>query len=107
ENVEAAVIGSFTDTKRLELFYDGRQVCDLHMDFMHDGIPKITKEAVWKPVKHKELVKTPPADLTGVLKKCLAHLNVCSKEWVVRQYDHEVQGGSVIKPFVGINCDGP
>lgn len=107
ENVEAAVIGTFTDSKRLELFYCGRQVCDLSMHFMHDGIPKITKKAVWEKVHHKTLTKNEPANLNTALKKCLSHLNVCSKEWVVRQYDHEVQGGSVIKPFVGLTCDGP
>ncbi len=33
--------------------------------------------------------------------------NVASKHWVIRQYDHEVQGGSVVKPLVGPQCDGP
>ncbi len=37
----------------------------------------------------------------------LSSLNVCSKEWVIRQYDHEVQGGSVLKPLVGLTNDGP
>ena len=41
------------------------------------------------------------------LTKILGSLNVASKEWVIRQYDHEVQGGSVIKPLVGIENDGP
>ncbi len=41
------------------------------------------------------------------LKKILGSLNVASKEWVIRQYDHEVQGGSVIKPLVGVEDDGP
>ena len=47
------------------------------------------------------------SDYTDDLKKVLSSLNVCSKEWIIRQYDHEVQGGSVIKPLVGINNDGP
>jgi phosphoribosylformylglycinamidine (FGAM) synthase-like enzyme len=37
----------------------------------------------------------------------MGHYNICSKEWVIRQYDHEVQGGSVIKPLSGVNADGP
>jgi phosphoribosylformylglycinamidine (FGAM) synthase-like enzyme len=47
------------------------------------------------------------ADYTEDLKKILSSLNVASKEWIIRQYDHEVQAGSVIKPLVGINNDGP
>ena len=41
------------------------------------------------------------------LLKILSAYSVCSKEWVIRQYDHEVQGGSVVKPLVGITNDGP
>ena len=37
----------------------------------------------------------------------LSSYNVASKEWVIRQYDHEVQGGSVVKPLVGVANDGP
>jgi len=107
ENVEATVIGEFTGRKRLELFYEGTQVCDLDMNFLHDGIPKITKTAVWKQPKHKEPRFAEPSDLTAKLKEVLAQYNVCSKEWVIRQYDHEVQGASVIKPLVGPRCDGP
>jgi phosphoribosylformylglycinamidine synthase len=107
ENVEATVIGEFTGTKRLQLYYHGAQVCDLDMDFLHDGIPKITKKAVWKQPKLKEQRLPCPENLTDKLKEALSHYNVCSKEWVIRQYDHEVQGGSVIKPLVGLNCDGP
>ncbi len=46
-------------------------------------------------------------DCTAVLLKILGSLNVASKEWVIRQYDHEVQGGSVVKPLVGAVNDGP
>ncbi len=44
---------------------------------------------------------------TTTLRKVLGSLNVCSKQWVIRQYDHEVQGGSVVKPLVGVANDGP
>lgn len=107
ENVEAFVLGEFTNTGRLELFYHGVQVCDLDMAFMHDGVPKITKTAEWKESASQEPEIEPRQDLTDHLMDVMAHYNVCSKEWVVRQYDHEVQGGSVVKPFVGINSDGP
>ncbi|HQP11094.1 MAG TPA: phosphoribosylformylglycinamidine synthase subunit PurL, partial [Candidatus Omnitrophota bacterium] len=107
ENVEATVIGEFTGTKRLELFFHGKQVCDLSMEFLHDGNPKITKKAHWARPRIKTAKISPPKDLTPKLRQVLSHYNVCSKEWVIRQYDHEVQGASVIKPLVGVNCDGP
>lgn len=107
ENVEATVIGKFTGTKRLELFYNDCRVCDLEMDFLHGGPPKITKQARWIPPKLSQPRVPLPNDLTKKLLDVLSHYNVCSKEWIIRQYDHEVQGGSVIKPLVGLNGDGP
>jgi len=107
ENVEATVIGEFTGAGRLELFYKGVEVCNLDMDFLHEGNPKITKKARWLPFKSKKKNITCPHTLDDSLKKILSHYNVCSKEWVIRQYDHEVQGGSIIKPLGGLYCDGP
>jgi len=107
ENVEAAVIGQFTDTKRLEIFSNGVQVCDLDMDFLHDGVPDSARKAVWNPPKIKPLKKNCPVDLTQSLFSVLSDLNICSKEWIIRQYDHEVQGMSVLKPLAGIDNDGP
>lgn len=107
ENVEATVIGTFTGTKRLELFYQGTQVCDLDIEFLYEGTPKITKEAVYVHSKLKDPKLPKQKNLNEAILETLSHYNVCSKEWVVRQYDHEVQGGSIIKPFVGVNCDGP
>jgi len=77
------------------------------MDFLHHGIPRITKQAVWKKPIHPNPNFERPKDLTGILHNILACPNVASKEWVIRQYDHEVQGGMVIKPLVGIENDGP
>ena len=37
----------------------------------------------------------------------LSHPNIASKHWIIRQYDHEVQGGSVVKPLVGPEQSGP
>jgi len=107
ENVEAVVIGAFTGSKRLELFYNDCQVCDLDMEFLYKGNPKITKEALWVKPKINNPRIPQKTDLTEKLCKVLSHYNVCSKEWVIRQYDHEVQGTSVIKPLVGVDCDGP
>jgi len=107
ENVAASVIGEFTGTKRLELYYQDQLVCDLDMQFLHDGIPQIAKKAEYIQVKHREPLIPQKKNLTADLLKLLGHFDICSKEWVIRQYDHEVQGGSVIKPLMGVKNDGP
>ena len=107
EDVEATVIGEFTDDRRLQLFYQGQRVCDLDMEFLHEGWPQVERQAVWTPPQHDEPDFAEPPDLGEVLLAVLGSWNVCSKEWVIRQYDHEVQGGSVLKPLVGKFSDGP
>ena len=54
EDVEATVIGEFTDNKRLQLYYHNNLVCDLDMAFLHGGLPQLEREAVWQPPKHPE-----------------------------------------------------
>ncbi|MBN2474604.1 MAG: phosphoribosylformylglycinamidine synthase subunit PurL [Pirellulales bacterium] len=109
EGVEATVIGKFVPTGRLVLKYADHQVADLSMEFLHDGRPPVVRDAVYTPPAVE--AETPPQkatwDYTDELLRILGSLNVCSKEWVVRQYDHEVQGGSAIKPLVGVRNDGP
>ncbi|MFH1846483.1 MAG: phosphoribosylformylglycinamidine synthase subunit PurL [Candidatus Omnitrophota bacterium] len=108
ENVEATVIGEFTDTKKLEIFYKDNKIADLDMEFIHNGLPRISRKAVWENIQEeKEVLFPAKGDLTEDLLNVFADWNVCSKEWIVRQYDHEVQGGSVLKPFVGVENDGP
>ncbi|MDA1192480.1 MAG: AIR synthase-related protein, partial [Candidatus Poribacteria bacterium] len=107
ENVEATVLGEFTDTGKLEVFYGDDLVGELEMAFMHDGVPRITKQAVWtRPNRVDPRFEEPP-DLTDALLDVLSMPNVASKEWVIRQYDHEVQGGLAIKPLQGATDDGP
>jgi phosphoribosylformylglycinamidine synthase II len=107
EGVEATVIGEFTDTRRLELLYEGNLVGDLDMEFLHKGLPQLEKVAVWELPQHAEPNFPQPTDLREDLLRILASWNVCSKEWVIRQYDHEVQGGNVLKPLTGVHNDGP
>ena len=107
EDVAATVIGEFTDNHRLQLFYNGDLVGDLDMEFLHNGLPQLDREAVWETPHHAEPDFPEPPDLGEELLGILRSWNVCSKEWVIRQYDHEVQGGSVLKPLVGVNSDGP
>jgi len=109
EGVEATIIGKFVPTGRLQLRYQGQVVGDLDMKFLHDGRPPVVREAVYEPPPTPPLVlpEKPTLDYTAELLQILGCLNVASKQWVIRQYDHEVQGGSVIKPLVGVSNDGP
>jgi len=107
EDVEATHIGEFTKTKKLELFFNKQRVCDIDMDFLHDGQPSITKKAVWTRPAFKEKAFKPKKDMTETLRALLSCPDIASKEWVIRQYDHEVQGGTIIKPLVGVANDGP
>jgi len=107
EDVEADVIGEFTNDRRLRLFYQESLVCDLSLEFLHQGRPQLHLEAAWEQPRHPEPDFVQPPDLNDALLAILGSFNVCSKEWVIRQYDHEVQGGSVLKPLVGKNNDGP
>ena len=109
EMVEATVLGNFTDTHRLQVFYDGAIVADLDMDFLHKGLPQHIKKATWQPPQHQEMPSrdSQTENYAEDLCRLLASPNIASKESVIRQYDHEVQGGIVIKPLVGIENDGP
>ena len=105
--VEATVLGRFTDSGKFHVRFGERTVALLDMEFLHGGVPQLRLKARWRPPRHPEPDFPEPADLGQELKALLARLNICSKESVVRQYDHEVQGGSVVKPLVGAACDGP
>jgi phosphoribosylformylglycinamidine synthase len=115
ENVEATVIGNFEATGRLRLLYREKQVGDLSMAFLHDGRPPVVRKATAPgarsaskgPTEHLLAPRAQAIDLNETLRRILASYNVCSKEWIIRQYDHEVQGGTAIKPLVGIGDDGP
>jgi phosphoribosylformylglycinamidine synthase II len=107
EDVEATVIGEFTDDRRLQLYYNDNLVADLDMAFLHGGLPQLERGASWELPQNPEPDFPQPADLKEDLMRILGSWNVCSKEWVIRQYDHEVQGSSVLKPLVGVANDGP
>ncbi len=109
ESVEATIIGKFTPTGRLELHYHDIRVADLAMEFLHKGRPPVIREAVYSPpaTTALPLLDKYNWDYTPELLAILGSPNVCSKAWVIRQYDHEVQGGSVVKPLVGAMNDGP
>lgn len=114
EGVEATVIGRFVPSGRLHLYYKENCVADLEMEFLHKGRPPVVRKAVYEgggarsEERGAEALRPPErASYNSDLLKILASPNVASKEWIVRQYDHEVQGGSAVKPFVGVANDGP
>ncbi|MFH1148223.1 MAG: AIR synthase-related protein [Pseudomonadota bacterium] len=105
--VEATTLGRFNDSGKFHVLYNGRTAAHIETSFAHDGLPRLELKAVWTPPVHEEPEFPEPEDLTAALEAMLGRLNICSKEYVVRQYDHEVQGGSVVKPLSGKYGDGP
>jgi len=106
-NALAVEIGHFTDDKQLTVVYDNQIVCDLFMDFLHNGLPQRTMIATQEKRTNKQIDVPFPNDLETTYCKVMSHLNICSKEPIVRQYDHGVQGTNVLSPFSGIHHNGP
>ncbi len=100
EDVEATSIGRFTDDKILRVDYLGQRVAELDLDFIFEP-PKVRRNAVWKEPDYEEPSFPEPADLTDDVFKLVASPNISSKESVVRTYDHEVKGNTVLKPLHG------
>jgi phosphoribosylformylglycinamidine synthase subunit PurSL len=107
--VEATVIGRYTDSGVLEVKYQGRTCAYMDLSFLEEEFPPWEFEAEWLPPASRltEPVLGDPADHLGVLLAMLDRPNLCSREWITRQYDHEVQGASVIKPLVGTAAPVP
>jgi len=106
-DVEATVLGEFTETGRFHVLFEGTTIAYLDMEFLHEKNPPMYLSARWKRPVHPEPNFAVPGDLGRELLAMLSRLNVASKESVVRQYDHEVQGTSVVKPMVGEGGIGP
>jgi phosphoribosylformylglycinamidine synthase II len=117
EDVEATAIGQFTGDGRLTVTHGDRTVVDLAMAFMHKGVPQRTLDAVWSTNDERRTTNDQnrdtsafvlrPSSLVEALKALLSHPNIASKAAIIRTYDHEIRGGTVVKPLVGANCDGP
>ncbi len=106
-DVEATELGEFTDDGLFTVLWEDRTAALLPLDFLHDGLPGMRLTARWEPPVHAEPSADCPSDLTSALVALMGRWNVCSKERLIRQYDHEVQGTSIIKPLVGVHNDGP
>lgn len=97
--VEATILGKFTDSGRGKIFWNGKIIFDLSLKFLATGWPREQLKAEWK---QPELDTTPEVSAdAGDLIEMLRRPNITSNQWISQQYDHEVLGGSVIKPFQG------
>jgi phosphoribosylformylglycinamidine synthase len=109
--VEATDLGAFTDDGYLECRYGDQIVGLLPLEFLHHGLPEMRLEAVWSPPRETEWPEAaPPADPERgalELERMLARDNMASAERLARQYDHEVKGLTVIKPWIGARRDVP
>lgn len=105
--VEATPVATFTDSGMFHVKYEATTVAYIPIEFLHDGVPQLQLESEWVPPK-MELFKPPThANHSELLLQMLARPNIASKETWVRQYDHEVIAQTAIKPFVGVQRDGP
>jgi phosphoribosylformylglycinamidine synthase II len=100
EDVAATAIGNLTQETRLQLSYKGEKVADMDMRFLFEP-PESSKTAMYETTSLEEPSFPEPADLTGALLRLLSAPNTASKESVVRTYDHEVKGNTVLKPLQG------
>jgi len=120
--VEWSDLGAFGGTDGdLVLRWRGREVGRLAMAFLHGGVPMPVREAVWSAevpavppgggadadLERLSIADGDPATILATLERLLGHPNIASKAWIVRQYDHEVQGGTVVKPISGVGEGGP
>jgi phosphoribosylformylglycinamidine synthase subunit PurSL len=109
-SVESTVIGEYTDSGCLHLLYKGRTCAYIRMDLLESDFPQWEFDAHWIPPEVRGLTEpviSEPTDHGAVLYAMLARPNLCARNWIARQYDHEVQGTSVIKPLVGAERDIP
>lgn len=99
--VEATTIGKFTKNGKCIVTYKDKTIMDMDLEFLHNGLPK--KDLISREMRivNKEPVKSNLKDFTKVVEKFLSRKNICSFEFISRQYDHEVQASSVIKPLQG------
>ncbi|MBI2889046.1 MAG: phosphoribosylformylglycinamidine synthase [Candidatus Liptonbacteria bacterium] len=106
--VEATVIGEFTDSGRCVVEHGKKIVMDIGMDFLHDGWVRRDMQSRAASVRHHEPPKESPETFERTVLAMLARPNIASFAHISSQYDHEVQGGSVVKPLAGrgrVNAD--
>ncbi len=106
-NVKATIIGRLRDDKKLILKYEDKVVGEIDLDFLHNGMPQVKRKAICKRKEKLAKIDWEIKDYNQVLIDILKNENVASKEWIIRQYDLEVQGRTVLKPLLeGSPSDG-
>ena len=111
--VELTNIGEFKNDGLFTCTYNHKIVCQINLKFLHEGLPKMKLKATHEKMEFKSWKKenTPAAvdlnDHKEITSRLLSHPVIGSKEKWVRQYDHEVQGGTVVKPFEGMKSIAP
>jgi phosphoribosylformylglycinamidine synthase II/phosphoribosylformylglycinamidine synthase I len=107
QDVELTELGRFSDDGQLRVFHGERLVAELAMYFLHDGLPRRRLAAVWQPEDGTEALAGAEPEPAAALLQLLAHPSIRSREEVVRRYDHEVRGGTAVKPLTGAANHGP
>lgn len=102
EELEASVVGEFTKSSFIKIYFKDCLIGNLNVGFLLSP-PKVRRKAVWRAVDFKEPSFPEPRELDVELLKLLASPNIASRESVVRTYDHEVQGNTVLKPLHGFH----
>ena len=105
EQVEATPLGRFTEERVVRVYCGGALVAELELDALFNP-PRVRRSTSWRPPRLEEPTFPRPGDLGETLKRLLAAPNIASREAVIRSYDHEVKGGTVVKPLQGWNA-GP
>lgn len=108
--VESTIIGEYTDTGKLHVKWNEDTIAWIDIDLPEKGFPQWNFDAEWSSPETRgfmEPVFSEPGDYEALMLEMIARPNICSKKWIQRQYDHEVQGGSVIKPLMGKNGNIP
>ena len=105
--VEATPVATFTSTGVFHVRYNETTVAYLPIEFLHDGVPQLELESAWAPPQHPSFSPPSDANHNQLLLEMLQRPNIASKETWVRQYDHEVIAQTAVKPFVGVERDGP
>jgi phosphoribosylformylglycinamidine synthase len=106
--VESTVIGVYTDSGKLHITYEGKTCAWIDLNLLSSGFPQWEFDADWRSPEARGLyepVLREPGDYEILLLEMMSRPNLCSKEWITRQYDHEVQGSSVVKPLTGRRRD--
>ncbi len=106
--VETTIIGTFTDSGKCVVQYGGKEIMNLDLEFLHNGLPKIPMISTYTPAQHTEPNIPMEKDLTKSIHMMVSRLNIASYSFISQQYDYVVQANSVLPPLQGrgqINAD--